>query len=147
MIELAAAILEILDRGCQHGALHPFACGECYAEYLESKGDMMVKTNLKELGKVVLEINTANGWNVLRPDQWADTYKVPAVLALIHSEVSEALEAFRKDDKQNFEEELADVVIRVIDCSAGLGLDLDKAIAEKLEKNKKRGFRHGGKRV
>lgn len=102
---------------------------------------------LNNLGVEIIEINTANGWNVTRPEQWEDTYKIPAILALVHSEVSEALEAFRKDEKEHFIEELADVVIRVLDCSAGLGMDIDTAIRSKLEKNKGRSFRHGGKRV
>ena len=101
----------------------------------------------KKLGIEIIEINTANGWNVLTPEQWEDTYKIPGVLALIHSEVSEALEGFRAGDKANFEEELADVVIRVLDCATGLGLDLDKAVADKLMKNRERAFRHGGKRL
>ena len=44
-------------------------------------------------------------------------------------------------------EELADIVIRVLDCSSGLGIDIDAAIAAKLEKNKTRSLRHGGKKV
>lgn len=107
----------------------------------------MRSTVISDLGREIIAINTANGWNVMQPEQWADTYKVPGVLALIHSEVSEALEAFRKDDKANFIEELADVLIRVLDCSEGLGMDIEAAIRAKLEKNKGRGFRHGGKRV
>lgn len=105
------------------------------------------KPFFKALGEEIIEINTANGWNVMKPEQWADTYKIPGVLALVHSEVSEALEAFRKGDIDNFIEELADVVIRVVDCSEGLGLNIETAIRAKLEKNKTRGFRHGGKRV
>lgn len=103
---------------------------------------------LNELGKEIIAINEANGWNVAVPDDWElSQYKVPSVIALIHSEVSEALEAFRNHDKENFVEELADVLIRVLDCSSGLGLDMDAAVRAKLEKNKTRGFRHGGKRV
>lgn len=102
---------------------------------------------LTKLATEVLAINQANGWSVTHPQNWADTHKVPAVLALIHSEVSEALEAFRADDRANFEEELADVVIRVLDLAGGLQIDLDAAIAAKLAKNKTRGHRHGGKRI
>jgi len=104
-------------------------------------------TSMNELAVEIIAINTANGWNVLKAEQWEDTYKVPAVLALIHSEVSEALEGFRKFDKENFTEELADVIIRVLDCTGGLGLDIDSAVRAKLEKNKTRGFKHGGKKV
>lgn len=105
------------------------------------------KMSLNSLAVEIIEINIANGWNVLKPEQWEDTYKVPAILALIHSETSEALEAFRKGDKANFSEELADTLIRVLDCAGGLGIDIDSAVAAKLAKNKTRGFRHGGKRV
>jgi NTP pyrophosphatase (non-canonical NTP hydrolase) len=72
-------------------------------------------------------------------------YKIPAVLALITSEVSEALEAFRKRDRANFEEEIADVLIRVLDCAHGLGIDLEPVVLAKIEANRNRGFRHGGK--
>ena len=102
---------------------------------------------MNELALEINEINRANGWNVLRPEQWDESYKVPAILALVHSEASEALEAFRHNDKANFEEELADVLIRVLDCAGGLGIDIDSAVRAKLEKNKTRGHRHGGKRV
>lgn len=102
---------------------------------------------LNELGKKIIEINTANGWICTKPDNWNEPYKIPAVLALITSETSEALEAFRKDDIENFAEECADQIIRILDMTAGLGIDIDAAIAEKLEINKQRGFRHGGKRV
>lgn len=104
--------------------------------------------SLNSLASEIVEINRANGWDVVKPGDWKGSpHKIPAVLALVHSEVSEGLEAFRKDDKENFTEELADTLIRVLDCAGGLGLDMDRAVADKLEKNKKRGFRHGGKRV
>lgn len=67
------------------------------------------------------------------------------ILALIHSEVSEALEADRKCDKENFEEELADVVIRIFDLCGSRGIDLEQAIEKKMEFNKMRGYKHGGK--
>ena len=104
-------------------------------------------STLNELAKEIVEINTANGWNVLTEDQWQDTYKVPAILALITSETSEALEAFRHNDKENFAEECADQIIRILDLTHGLNIDIDTAIRNKLEKNKTRGIRHGGKRV
>lgn len=70
-----------------------------------------------------------------------------AEVALIHSEVSEALEDFRKGDREHFSEEIADVVIRCLDLCGGMGIDLDAAVAAKLAKNRQRGFRHGGKKV
>lgn len=67
------------------------------------------------------------------------------LLALIHSEVSEALEADRKDlmddklpHRKGLEVELADAVIRICDMAGGLGLDLGGALAEKLAYNAQR---------
>jgi NTP pyrophosphatase (non-canonical NTP hydrolase) len=66
-------------------------------------------------------------------------------LALVHSEVSEAMEAHRKslmDDKlphrKGIEVELADAVIRIADLAGALGLDLGAAIAEKMAFNEVR---------
>lgn len=63
-------------------------------------------------------------------------------LCLIHSEVSEAMEGFRKnlmDDKlphrKMIEVELADAVIRIMDLCGALDLDLAGAIAEKRQYN------------
>lgn len=66
-------------------------------------------------------------------------------LMLIVSEVSEALEALRKDNRDNFAEELADVVIRVCDLAGGLEIDLEKEILNKIERNKDRPYKHGKK--
>lgn len=70
---------------------------------------------------------------------------VPEMLCLVHSEISEAMEGYRKnlmDDKlphrSMIEVELADAVIRICDMAGGLGLDLEGAINEKLEYNKNR---------
>lgn len=111
--------------------------------------NMVSAPSLNALGHTIVRINEANGWNVMRPHEWesGNPYRIPGVLALIHSEVSEALEAVRKMDRANFEEELADVVIRVLDLAIGLDIDLDKAVIDKLIKNCGRGFRHGGKKV
>lgn len=66
-------------------------------------------------------------------------------LALIHSEVSEALEGARKDKqdehlphRKSVEVELADAVIRIMDLAGALGLDIGAAIAEKMAYNAQR---------
>lgn len=66
-------------------------------------------------------------------------------LALIHAEVSEALECVARDNHQALPAELADIQLRLMDLSANLGIDLDAAAAAKHAYNEGRPIRHGGK--
>lgn len=99
------------------------------------------------LSEDILEVNNSNGWDVTTPKCWDDCNKLATKIALIHSEASEALEAIRHGDADNFLEEMADIVIRVADMTAGLGFPLGDAILKKLDKNRSRGYRHGGKAI
>jgi hypothetical protein len=66
-------------------------------------------------------------------------------IALMHSELSEALEADRKHlGEEAIKEEFADEVLRICDVFEARGWDLEKAISDKMEKNKGRGYKHGG---
>lgn len=106
------------------------------------------ETPLAKLAVEIRSINLANGWDGLTYEEWANPYKVPALLALVHTEVSEAMEAFHADDREHFLEEMADVVIRVLDCVGGLTGNFDAFLRAKLEKNRQRGYHHGtGKRI
>jgi NTP pyrophosphatase (non-canonical NTP hydrolase) len=64
-------------------------------------------------------------------------------LMLIVTEVAEAQEALRKNDFNNFAEELADIIIRVCDLAGGLNVDLEQEIVKKMEINKNRPYKHG----
>jgi NTP pyrophosphatase (non-canonical NTP hydrolase) len=64
-------------------------------------------------------------------------------LCLIHSEVSEVLDALRDNDKTNEAEEVADILIRVLDYAAWRGIDLEEEVAKKVEKNSSRPQLHG----
>lgn len=79
-------------------------------------------------------------------------------ISLIHTELSEALEAYRDGFDPGFivhvggkpegvDIELADVVIRVADMAEELGIDLETAIKVKLAYNRTREHKHGGKRL
>jgi NTP pyrophosphatase (non-canonical NTP hydrolase) len=90
---------------------------------------------------------------------WYDPPKTlgEAVL-LVHTELSEAVEELRKDvpidsiyflsDKpEGFGVELADAIIRICDIAQYHSIDLEDAIRLKLEYNKTRPRRHGGKKL
>lgn len=139
---------------------------------------------LMAVQKEIFETAEQSGWH--ERDR-----ELPEALALIHSEVSEALEAYRDgmEEIQNIyryrtadvdvdpeygapehvfnslpiledlegnpilgkpegvASELADVIIRVLDYSEQKGIDTIRVMLQKMEYNKTRGYRHGGKRV
>lgn len=72
-------------------------------------------------------------------------------LAMIHSEVTEALEALRKQQgEEKFVEELADIIIRILDLWAGMNRvrvsplpSLNDTLMQKAEINKGRPNLHG----
>lgn len=72
-------------------------------------------------------------------------------LLMIHTEVSEAVEVLRENPEKmstkiphpQFDEELADIVIRVLDLAASLDIKLSKVIKAKARFNKGRPWKHG----
>lgn len=113
---------------------------------------MNIKT-LKKLQKDIHENAKAHGF-------WEDAQPFGVLIALVHSELSEALESYRTDPwpknenrygedgkPEGIPSELADVVIRVMDICEYYGIDLEKAILEKYDFNKTRPYKHGGKTI
>ena len=89
--------------------------------------------------------------NAVNHGFWKETPNDGERMALIHAEISEALEALREGNPSsskiiefsNLEEELADAVIRIMDYAFGKDLDIAGAILAKIEYNKNREYMHG----
>lgn len=104
-------------------------------------------TTIAELQKQCHTDSIAAGWwpQLAPGGPGLHPLDVPSKLALIHSEISEAMEGHRKglaDDKlphrPMFEVELADAVIRIMDLAGATDCDLAGAIDEKLAFNRTR---------
>lgn len=127
----------------------------------EHEGEEIPRVGLRELQTDVHDLAREKGWwdGYERDDQGRlklTTDQVISKIALIHAELSEAVEEARKSNyhgmylgeggkPEGFVVELADAVIRTLDLCGALGLDLEGAIAAKHEFNKTRPVRHGGK--
>lgn len=123
----------------------------------DNDGGVMLRSGLHDAAERVYAVNSANGW-------FEDDRTVGDDIALLHSEVSEMLEAFRdgglKDQTdsepkegaamakpEGFGSEAADVFIRLLDTCKRRGVDLAYEFERKLAFNGTRGHRHGGKKL
>jgi len=76
---------------------------------------------------------------------WDKPSEFGTMIALIHSELSEALEAHRQGDWEGVREEIADVFIRLGDLCGGVSelAGIEDAIRAKMKKNGDRPRLHG----
>lgn len=112
----------------------------------------MADKTLAELQQECYEIARSKGWWPAGREKL-----VPELLMLMVTELAEAMEEwrnghgptetyFRENGKpEGFPMELADLMIRVLDCAGGLGINLQEAIETKMAYNRTRAHRHGGK--
>ena len=108
---------------------------------------------LAAMAEEVYACNVQNGWI-------GDGRTFGDDIALLHSEVSEALEHFRQNGPEYINEvfytgstnkpdgvpiELADVLVRLLDMCKRYNIDLFAAWRIKMSYNWQRSYRHGGK--
>lgn len=104
-----------------------------------------MKEFIEAFNKVQQEVHETakdKGW-------WDEPRNDGELIALMHSELSEALEDIRKADpvgNLHLCEELADVIIRIMDYAQSRELNVGQAVIIKIERNKQRPHKHGGKR-
>jgi NTP pyrophosphatase (non-canonical NTP hydrolase) len=111
-----------------------------------NSNDIITEYGLDALSAVLHETAREKGF-------WDGEYnhdKIGNKLALVHSEVTEVLEAIRKSQgSEKVVEEIADIIIRILDVYAAMRNEeqvlhsLDEVLHNKIEKNKQRPPLHG----
>jgi NTP pyrophosphatase (non-canonical NTP hydrolase) len=119
----------------------------------KSKGFWEGERNKPEMLMLVVS-ELAEALEALRKDDYADQDVVESLshdLELDRTDEEFLLKAinwktsFEQGVKSSFEDELADVAIRLFDLCGGLGVDLEKHIEMKMKYNSMRGYKHGKK--
>ena len=104
---------------------------------------------INEIVKLCHEIAKSKGW-------WDEERNTGELHMLMVTEIAEATEEYRSNrpdiymvgDKPCGEiTELADAVIRIFDYFGHNGWDMEEALTMKIEYNKTRSYRHGGKKA
>lgn len=101
-----------------------------------------------------IELSAQVHQNAVDKGWWGDKRNDGEAIALMHSELSEALESMRNGNPEskkipgftNTEEELADTIIRIMDYAGGNNLRVAEALIAKVNYNRGRSYKHGGKK-
>jgi NTP pyrophosphatase (non-canonical NTP hydrolase) len=73
----------------------------------------------------------------------SDPERIWEMLALIHTEVSEATDAYKKGESmEHLGEELTDAVIRILHLMSALNLDAEELFQNKMKKNWERPYKY-----
>tara|TARA_R110000868_G_scaffold218820_1_gene469638 strand:- start:229 stop:627 length:399 start_codon:yes stop_codon:yes gene_type:complete len=117
----------------------------------KDKGFWEQERNKPEMLMLIVS-EVAEALEALRKDHYADKAVVESLvhdLELDRTDEEFMLKAinwktsFEQCVKSSFEDELADVSIRLFDLCGGLNIDLEKHIEMKMKYNSMRGYKHG----
>ncbi len=73
----------------------------------------------------------------------SDPERIWEMLALIHTEISEATDAYKKGESmEHLGEELADAIIRILHLMSALNLDAEELFQDKMKKNWERPYKY-----
>ena len=104
----------------------------------------MYKSNITELAAAIKNWRVSKKFHTPSSiDTVEDRDAMLGKLMLVVTEIAEAAEAVRHHDKENFEEELADTIIRLLDISSAMDIDIGAVLEKKMMANEKREPRHG----
>lgn len=113
------------------------------------------KVDWSAVNIALTDLSEACHSNMVQKGFWDESRNMGEIIALIHSEASEALEEHRQghpltairlegplDKPEGFPIELADIILRIMDIVGGYHINLAEAIKMKMRYNETRPHKH-----
>jgi len=113
-------------------------------------------TSINEIAYRIHQTAVDHGWYDDPQTSERIERNIPETIALMHSELSEALEEYRNNKPEVYiingkpegiAVELIDCVIRIFDSLVEWGVDVEDVLKLKMSYNENRPYRHGGKKA